>query len=79
MLVRIRRRDRACTKSSCRCGRRRAQACSGALVALFVMSAVRCQMMQLQENLFNIKMYHTPSGLRALTRIFILFTPWLFG
>ena len=24
-------------------------------------------------------MYHTPSGLRALTRVFILVTPWLFG
>jgi hypothetical protein len=36
-------------------------------------------MVQIQENLFNIKMYHTPSGLRALTRIFVLVTPWLFG
>jgi hypothetical protein len=37
------------------------------------------QLIQIQENLFNIKMYHTPSGLRALTRIFVLVTPWLFG
>ena len=39
----------------------------------------RLQMMQIEENLFNIKMHHTPPGLRSLTRVFILFTPWLFG
>jgi hypothetical protein len=37
------------------------------------------QMNQIHENLFNIKLYHTPPGLRSLTRVFILVTPWLFG
>ena len=45
----------------------------------YVVECCPSQIIQLQENLFNIKMYHTPSGLRALTRVFILVTPWAFG
>lgn len=31
------------------------------------------------NQLLSIKLYHTPLGLRAFTRIFILLMPWLFG
>ena len=31
------------------------------------------------SNLIAIKTYHTPLGLRAFTRVFILLLPWMFG
>ncbi len=71
---------RACIRSSCRWAVGQTDTHQVARFCCLRSSVFfQIQMNQIHENLFNIKLYHTPPGLRSLTRVFILVTPWLFG